>query len=107
MCTISVVIENYRNQFPKRYPEWDEWPWPNTAPSTKQTITYTGVNQEEFDALKEEVEQLKKLLTAAKDFDDATGQPDCEADEKVAFIRKIADAVGVSMEDVFPENDNG
>ncbi|WZO97296.1 hypothetical protein EP7_004321 [Isosphaeraceae bacterium EP7] len=55
----------------------------------------------EFDALKREVEALKKLLGEAKRFDEVTGQPDCEMDSKVKFIRQIADAVGVDLKDVF------
>lgn len=57
--------------------------------------------REEFEALKKEVEELKKLLLAAKEYDEKTGEPDCEIDEKVEVIKKIAKLVGVDMESVF------
>ncbi len=60
-----------------------------------------SVSRAEFDALRREMEELKKLLTAAKQFDEATGQPDCEMDEKVTLIKAIAKLVGVDLGDVF------
>jgi hypothetical protein len=59
------------------------------------------VSREEFNALKHEITELRKVLKAAKAFDEATGQPDCEMDEKVALIKRLAEMVGVSMEDIF------
>ena len=58
-------------------------------------------SKEEFDALKKEVEELKQLLKAAKKFDEETGQPDCHMDDKVDFIKKLAEYVGVDLEDIF------
>lgn len=55
---------------------------------------------EEFEALRREVQELKELLKAAKKFDQATGQPDCEMDEKIAFIKQVAEFVGVDLQDV-------
>lgn len=55
----------------------------------------------EFEALKKEMEELKKLLLAAKRYDEATGQPDCEMEDKVELITKLAKLVGVDMQEVF------
>ena len=55
----------------------------------------------EFFKLKAEVEELRRLLMAAKKFDEETKQPDCEMDEKVAFVKKLAEYVGVDMKEVF------
>lgn len=63
------------------------------------------LTKKEFEALRKEIEELKKLLLAAKAFDEATGQPDCEMDEKVALIRQIADLVGVDVDEVFGVRD--
>ena len=59
------------------------------------------VSREEFDALKKEMEELKKLLKAAKEYDEKTGQPDCHMDEKVELIKKIAELVGVDLKGIF------
>lgn len=47
------------------------------------------------------MQELKKLLLAAKEYDKNTGQPDCHADDKVALIKKIAELAGVNMDEVF------
>ena len=47
--------------------------------------------------------ELKKLLLAAKGYDEKTGQPDCETDDKVALIKAVAEAVGVDFDSVFFE----
>jgi hypothetical protein len=60
-----------------------------------------GPTQAAFDALKAEVEELKLLLKAAKRYDEKTGQPNCEMAEKIAFLRKVAEFVGVDFSDVF------
>lgn len=94
MCVVSFVGDEWGRTFP------DRWPNVPTQP-TPTTIFITEVTKEEFEALKKEVKALKKLLLAAKEFDEATGQPDCEMDEKVELIKRIAEAVGVDLEDVF------
>jgi hypothetical protein len=99
MCTVSNIGTGWGQTVPQTYPWLQSVIQPNTTPNPV-TITTLGVSQAEFDKLKNEVEELKKLLTAAKAFDAATGQPDCEVDEKVALIRKIAEFVGVDLGDV-------
>jgi hypothetical protein len=100
MCMVSAVGDNFRG----RLPEKDYWPGiqpfvvpgfvPNMPPPSQ-------VSRLEFDALKRDLEELKKVLVAAKRFDEVAGEPDCEMDEKVAIIKKLAEITGVSMEDVF------
>lgn len=101
MCTVSNVGDSWGQTFPDRYPWWPIIP-PGTSPQAPNSPIQTiGVDPEEFRKLKKEVEELKKLLLAAKEFDAATGQPDCEMDEKVDLIRRVAEAVGVDVEEVF------
>lgn len=101
MCYVSYVGDDYRDNFPKRWPHivpqvppWTEDPW--------KTVPVVPVTQEDLQKLKEEIEALKNMLKAAKIYDEKTGQKDCEMENKIEFIRQIADMVGVSMDDVFP-----
>ena len=93
MCVVSNIGDNYRDSFPDRWPSIPVYP--NTWPSKSE------VTKAEFEALKKEVEELKKLLLAAKEYDKKTGQPDCQMDEKVEFIKKLAEYVGVDINEVF------
>lgn len=85
MCAVSNIGDSWQNVFPERYP------W----------YPYTSPTREEFDILKAEVWEFKRLLLAAKRFDDATGQKDCEMENKIAFMKSVADYVGVDLKEIF------
>ena len=97
MCVVSMIGDDWARRTPPQYP----WAAPNYFP----TQCPAGPTRVEFDALKREVEALRELLRAAKIYDEATGQPDCETDDKVALIKRLADLVGVDMSDIFPSSD--
>ena len=87
---VSNIGDGWAEQFPQK--------WPQFIPAvTTVTELVAGVSRNEFEALRKEVQELKKLLEAAKKFDQATGQPDCQMDEKVKLIKQIAKLVGVDL----------
>lgn len=98
MCVYSAIGDYFRDRAPKRYPFV---PWEDPMPNWPLPLTPTGPSQAEFDQLKKEMEELKELLKAAQKFDKNTGHPDCEVDDKVEFIRKAAEYVGVDVDEVF------
>lgn len=96
MCVVSAIGDNYRDIFPGKWPQV-----PNNP-----IFPIPEISREEFDALKKEVLELKDLLKAAKKFDEETGQPDCQMDDKIRFMRQIASALGIGMDDIFPPQEN-
>lgn len=94
MCAVSMVGDYWKDKLPERHP----WIFPNSP-----IVPFNAPTKEEFEALKKEVEHLKELLKAAKIYDEQTNQPDCEMDEKVALIKKIAELVGVDMKEIFKD----
>ena len=89
MCVVSNIGDHFtRDRFPQN--DWQQY---HTHPEL--------VTKEEFNKLKAEMEALKKLLKAAKIYDEETGQPDCEMEDKVAIIKDLAEKLGVDLEDVF------
>lgn len=102
MCVMSYVATDWNNR------EGQEWasvfknlqnPIPLTAPPYTSNIQPNY--QHQIDDLRHEMEELKKLLLAAKEYDKNTGQPDCEMEEKVELIKRLAKLCGVDMQDVF------
>lgn len=96
MCTVSFIGDQWRDAAPERYPFVQPY-----IPPTVVTTFGSEVTRAEFEALKADIAALRHLLLAAKEYDAATGQPDCETDEKVALIKRLADLVGVDMTEVF------
>lgn len=93
MCVVSLVGDHYS----------DKWTSPLMT-SSGHTVTFTApVTREEFEVLKKDVLEMKALLIKAKLYDEQTGQKDCEMETKLATLRKIADLVGVSLDDVIPK----
>lgn len=99
MCVVSAIGDDWSRRIPG---------WPGVIPlPTYVTATefelWKATHTAEFNKLKEEFEALKELLKAAKIYDEATDQPNCEMDEKVAIIKKVADLLGVDVSEIFKE----
>lgn len=119
MCVYSNCGDYWRDRtVPEKWP-WvpqnpDVWPEPSVDPSTDPFEIYKKVKEavapelpitrEEFNELKKAVEEIHKLLKAAKKYDEEMGEPNCEKEEKIELIKKMAKMVGVDISDVL-END--
>jgi hypothetical protein len=108
MCTVSMVAADWQHRWPQWVPVVPPTMAPLPAPNKfdpEQLQHFLQrqepVTREEFDALKAELVSLKKLLEAAKRYDDETGQADCEDAEKVRLFRRLAELVDIDLSTVF------
>lgn len=105
MCVVSFVGDNWRDGWVLPENPYKEITKVIDSSQDKKAIEELQKSNkklaDEMRALKKEMESLKKLLKAAKIYDEETGQKDCEMDDKVALIQKIAELVGVDMKEVF------
>jgi len=93
MCVYSMIGDDWAKRWNEQYPEIFK-------PVVTGTLNWPHqVTREEFEALKKEMQELKDLLIQAKKYDEATGQPDCEMEDKVTLIKKMAEFLGVDMGD--------
>ena len=90
MCVVSMVMDHWTETVTPKYP---------AIPTTPTIQPY--VSREEFNSLKESVEELVELLKRAKIYDEEHDQPDCEMEEKIAKVREYADFVGIDLDEVF------
>jgi hypothetical protein len=90
MCFVSMVGDHFRDQFSQR----------NWFTDFNQFQALPAVSRQEFDELKREVEGMKALLKRAKEYDERNGEPECEVDEKMDLLRKVAKLVGIELDDV-------
>jgi len=91
MCVVSYVSDYYKDRtLPNSFPAIN--PFQPILPQ---------VSKEEFDRLKKEFEEFKKLLLSAQKYDEAVGEPHCEHPEKVKLIKKLALELGVDLKGIF------
>lgn len=94
MCTVSMIMDHYRDRW---YPYTQPHPG-GIAPNTTPLIDWGSLtNPSEPRISKEEVEEFRKLLERAREYDKAHNQPDCELDEKRQALKKIAAELGVDI----------
>jgi hypothetical protein len=87
MCVVSNVGDWYQQQ-----------PWVQPWVQEPFKIVLGEVTRLEFDALKAKVEEMIDLLKKAKEIDDKTGQPDCDQDEKIVLLKRIAKEFGYDLD---------
>ena len=49
---------------------------------------------------------MKKLLIRAAEYDKRNNEPNCEMEDKVALLKKVAEMVGVDLKEVFGEKND-
>ncbi len=95
MCVVSMITDFY-------YEKWKEQiippPWDNngkiippqggsgTSPPTTPAIT------------PEEIEEFRKLLERAREYDKKNSEPECEMQSKKDLIKELADKLGVKID---------
>ena len=109
MCVVSMIgTEFEKHQRPYVIPDTHPQPFDNTTTPTPPFKIEPSIDEQvrrgieklsalEHASLLDEVKLLKKLLAAAIEYDIRTGQPDCEVEEKVAFLKAVAKALDYDL----------
>jgi hypothetical protein len=85
----------------------DKWNVPPYQGYLSQAVEGTTTNlfslitRPEFESLKKEVEEMKALLIKAKIYDEKNNEPNCEMEDKISTLKKMAELMGVSLDEVF------
>lgn len=80
MCTVSMIMDHYREKW-EPYLPYQPNPWvPNPPVPTH-----------------EEVEEFRRLLDRARDYDRRHNEPNCELAEKRRVLKEIADQLGIDI----------
>lgn len=90
MCATSMIGDYYKDTFQKQ-------PWFPNMPSV--TVPAVPITRAEFDDLKRQVGEMVELLKRAKDYDARNNEPECEMDEKMDLLRRVAKLVGVNLDE--------
>ena len=100
MCVVSMVMEHYHEK-------WTQPPyWPGGTAPYEAPIVVPKDWQIELDKLTkppvvaptaEEIEEFRKLLERAREYDRKNNEPDCELDEKRQALKQLAKAMGIEI----------
>lgn len=105
MCIVSFVGNHYEDEFNKKpYRPWEINPAPAPWPPNQYAIKdpSNAELKKQIDELRKQVEEMKRFLVEAIEYDKLYKQPGCENDMKIAFLKKVAESVGMTLEDIFP-----
>ena len=71
--------------------------WAEAINARFQAGEGTEVLMADYAATRDEIEEFRKLLERAREYDRRNGEPDCELDEKRQAILAIAKQLGVEI----------
>lgn len=111
MCVVSMVMDHYHDKWRKLVPPFNPLEPPSyIGPPSKPD--FPGGNPVRRKPQKpisdEEIEEFRRLLERAREYDKRNSEPDCENDEKVRKVKELADELGVKVEflDQNPQKSN-
>lgn len=102
-----MVGDHYRDKWTNPESPFYPFTYPPFIPTQPPEPFPDTIKREEFEALKKEVEEMKKLLERAVEYDKRTNQPHCEMEDKVAILKKVAEAFGVDLKGLLENGSNG
>ena len=107
MCVVSFIGDAYKKHFDDNL--WQPW---RVAPygdmPDNKTEPAPAVSKKDFDELKAKVEEMLEMLKAARAYDIATGQKDCQMEDKMEMLRRVCEVVGLDLTNiVFKDGESG
>ncbi len=89
MCVVSMVMDHYHDKWWRLFPPPQPWVAPAMPPAAPL--------QPAPAISPAEVDEFRRLLERAREYDRLHNQPDCELDEKREKLRKLARDLGVEI----------
>lgn len=81
MCVVSMVIDHQRDNWQRKWPEILN---PSYIPPANLPT-------------QEEIDEFRRLLERAREYDRRNNEPDCEMDDKKRILKEMADKLGVDI----------
>lgn len=86
MCTVSMIYDHFHEKW-----KWIEVPKPDLTPLVYPPPPPVPPIS------REEIEEFRKLLERAREYDRKHNQPDCELEEKRQKLKELAETLGVEI----------
>lgn len=82
MCTMSMVMDHYGDEWRRRY-----------IPSQPQIVPFIPPPVPST----QELDEFRRLLDRAREYDKKHNEPDCELDSKKQILKDLAAKLGVDI----------
>lgn len=96
MCVVSMIMDHYGDEWDRRpnwYPVSPVWP---AEPADLQKIM-DQLNEPKVKPITdEEIEEFRRLLARAREYDKRNNEPNCEMEEKKQKLRALAKELGIA-----------
>ncbi len=90
MCVYSMIVDHYTEKWPKQYPTVNPpQTWPGGSGGT--------LGWKPAGPTPEEVEEFRKLLDRAREYDKRNHEPNCELEAKKDVLRQMAKQWGIDI----------
>lgn len=84
MCVVSMIQEHYLNK-------WKQFPYDQTTPFNQPFTQQPQIPSQA------EIDEFRKLLERAREYDKRNSEPDCELDSKKEALRELAKTWGIDI----------
>lgn len=98
MCVVSMVMDHYGDEWNRRFEEQrrrDQEAWERYR---QQGQPYLPILPQVPAIRPEEIEEFRRLLERAREYDKRNNEPDCELESKRERVRKLAEELGVKVD---------
>lgn len=97
MCVVSMIGDHYNDK-------WKDWKQVEPSTTAVNPLFFpTYATKEDIESLRKEVLEMKELLKKAIQYDIINNQKNCQNTDKLAFLKKVADLVGVDLNDILKD----
>lgn len=87
MCVVSMVMDYYREKWDRDY-----------HPFYQPNISNPSIPVRPIDyPTKAELDEFRRLLDRAREYDKRNNEPDCENDRKKKLLKDMAERLGVDI----------
>lgn len=98
MCFASAVGDHFTKEWTRGVGIPTDWDAIRRINEGLLPIEKSGVSVVEFERLKQQVKDMTALLKVAVDYDQRTGQPNCEVEQKIEMLRMVASAFKIDLD---------
>lgn len=87
MCVVSMVMDHFHDK-------WKDYQLPPVTPLPWGSVNITYPSP----ITPEEINEFRKLLERAREYDKKNNEPDCELQEKKELVKQLAEKLGVKID---------